>query len=70
MSLVTVIVDPTGRVTARAPQFEVASITGQVQPMTGLTPFTRTGSWPVWLLAGLMVLPGVRLRRERLAPSA
>ena len=64
---VTVIVDPLGRVTARAPQFEVASITGEVQPMTGLTPFTRTGSWPVWLLAALLVLPGLRLR---LAPSA
>ncbi len=59
---VTVIVDPTGRVTARAPQFEVASITGQVQPMTGLTPFTRTGSWPTWLLAALLVLPGLQRR--------
>jgi apolipoprotein N-acyltransferase len=63
---VTVIVDPQGRITARAPQFEVASITGEVRPMEGLTPFTRTGSWPVWLLAALLVVPGL-LRR---APSA
>ncbi|MFN2330302.1 MAG: apolipoprotein N-acyltransferase [Halomonas sp.] len=58
---VTVIVDPRGRITARAPQFEVASITGEAVPMRGLTPFTRTGSWPAWLLALLLVLPGLRL---------
>ena len=61
---VTVIVDPMGRITARAPQFEVASITGEVRPMAGLTPFTRTGSWPTWLLAALLVLPSLRLRRR------
>ncbi|MFW6346837.1 MAG: apolipoprotein N-acyltransferase [Halomonas sp.] len=61
---VTVIVAPDGRVTARAPQFEAASITGVVQPMAGLTPFTRTGSWPTWLLAALLVVPGLRLRRR------
>ncbi|MFC2992708.1 apolipoprotein N-acyltransferase [Halomonas tibetensis] len=58
---VTVIVDPRGRITARAPQFEVASITGEAVPMRGFTPFTRTGSWPAWLLALLLVLPGLRL---------
>lgn len=62
---VTVIVDPRGRVIERAPQFEIASITGEVTAMQGLTPFGRTGSWPIWLLAGLLVLPGLRLKRER-----
>jgi len=61
---VTVIVDPLGRIAARAPQFEMTSITGEVHPMEGLTPFTRTGSWPVWLLAALLVLPGLRLGRR------
>lgn len=61
---VTVIVDPQGRITARAPQFEMTSITGEVRPMAGLTPFTRTGSWPTWLLAALLVLPSLRLRRR------
>ncbi|MCH4565219.1 apolipoprotein N-acyltransferase [Halomonas sp. EGI 63088] len=60
---VTAIIDPLGNVTARAPQFEVATLTGEVTAMQGLTPFTRTGSWPVWLLAGLMIVPGLRLRR-------
>ncbi len=62
---VTVIVDPQGHVTARAPQFEMTSITGEVQPMAGLTPFTRTGSWPAWLLAALLVLPGLGNPRRR-----
>ncbi|WLI73041.1 apolipoprotein N-acyltransferase [Halomonas alkalicola] len=61
---VTVIVDPMGRITARAPPFEMTSITGEVRPMAGLTPFTRTGSWPTWLLAALLVLPSLRLRRR------
>ena len=62
---VTVIVDPQGHVTARAPQFEMTSITGEVRPMAGLTPFTRTGSWPAWLLAALLVLPGLGNPRRR-----
>ncbi|MCG6658730.1 apolipoprotein N-acyltransferase [Halomonas campisalis] len=59
---VTAIIDPQGRVTARAPQFETVALTGDATPMQGLTPFTRTGSWPVWLLAALLVLPGLRLK--------
>lgn len=61
---VTAIIDERGRITARAPQFEIASLTGEVTPMQGLTPFTRTGSWPTWLLAALLVLPGLQLRRK------
>lgn len=60
---VTAIIDPQGSVTAQAPRFETTSISGDVVPMAGLTPFGRTGSWPVWLLAGLMILPGLRLKR-------
>ncbi|SFU63220.1 apolipoprotein N-acyltransferase [Halomonas korlensis] len=60
---VTAIIDPQGNVTVQAPRFETTSISGEVSPMAGLTPFGRTGSWPVWLLAGLMILPGLRLKR-------
>jgi len=62
---VTAIVDPQGRVTARAPQFQATSLRGEVMPMVGNTPFTRTGSWPTWLLAGLLVLPGWRFNTRR-----
>ncbi|MDT8895347.1 apolipoprotein N-acyltransferase [Halomonas sp. I1] len=57
---VTAIIDPRGRTTDRLPQFEAATLIGEYTPMEGLTPFTRTGSWPVWLLAALLVLPGLR----------
>ncbi|MEQ6915940.1 apolipoprotein N-acyltransferase [Halomonas aquatica] len=59
---VTALIDPQGRVTARAPQFETAVLEGDVTATQGLTLFTRTGSWPTWLLAALMVLPGLRRR--------
>ncbi|GGX96279.1 apolipoprotein N-acyltransferase [Litchfieldella qijiaojingensis] len=61
---VTAIIDPQGRITARAPQFETTSIQAEVTAMEGLTPFTRTGSWPVWLLSALLVLPGIIGKKE------
>lgn len=63
---VTAIIDPRGNITARAPQFETAVLHGDVTPMSGLTPFTRTGSWPAWLLAVLLVIPGLSMNgRQR-----
>ena len=47
----------------RAPQFETTYLTGEFYAMEGLTPFTRLGSLPVWLLAGLLLLPGLVRRR-------
>ncbi|GAA5177216.1 apolipoprotein N-acyltransferase [Modicisalibacter zincidurans] len=62
---VTAIIDPQGRITSRAAQFETAQVIGEVRTMQGETPFTRTGSWPTWLLAGLMLAAGLRLRQAR-----
>ncbi|MCL7929793.1 apolipoprotein N-acyltransferase [Halomonas llamarensis] len=59
---ITAIIDAQGRIVARAPQFEAATLTGDVYAMQGFTPFTRMGSWPTWLLAVLLVLPGLRVR--------
>ncbi|WP_235039948.1 apolipoprotein N-acyltransferase [Vreelandella profundi] len=56
---ITAIIDPTGHIVDRAPQFQTATIKGEFYAMEGLTPFTRTGSWPAWLLAGVMLLAGV-----------
>ncbi|WP_413615085.1 apolipoprotein N-acyltransferase [Halomonas cupida] len=60
---ITAIIDDQGRILDQLPQFETARLDGEVQPMTGLTPYTRTGSWPIWLLAALMLLPGFVRRR-------
>ena len=48
-----------GQLHEQAPQFETASVVGDVVPMTGLTPFTRTGSWPTWLLSLLLMAPAL-----------
>ena len=62
---ITAIIDDQGSIVARAPQFETTALVGEFYAMEGLTPFTRTGNWPAWLLAALMVLPGLRLTRCR-----
>jgi len=61
---VTAIIDDQGRLRERAPQFEAANVVGDIIPMTGLTPFTRTGSWPTWLLSLLLLAPAV-VRKTR-----
>ncbi|MCC5901147.1 MAG: apolipoprotein N-acyltransferase [Halomonas sp.] len=60
---ITAIINPRGELVDRAPQFETTFLTGEFYAMDGLTPFTRTGSWPAWLLAGLLLLPGLARRR-------
>lgn len=68
---VTAIVDELGRVRARLPQFERAVLEGEFRPLTGVTPYVRTGSWPVLVLAALMVaLPLRRRLRPRKGEEA
>ncbi|WP_148254835.1 apolipoprotein N-acyltransferase [Aidingimonas lacisalsi] len=62
---VTAIANPQGRITARAPQFKMASLTDDIHAMEGYTPFTRTGSWPSWVLATVLVLPGLKRIRSQ-----
>ncbi|WP_110641768.1 apolipoprotein N-acyltransferase [Salinicola sp. CPA57] len=62
---VTAIIDDQGRLQERGPQFETVSVVGDVVPMTGLTPFTRIGSWPTWLLSLLLLAPAVVRKAHR-----
>ncbi len=60
---ITAIINPRGELVDRAPQFETTYLTGEFYAMEGLTPFNRMGSLPIWLLAGLFLLPGFVRRR-------
>lgn len=61
---ISVVTDARGRVLAQAPQFEAAVLRGEVVPMSGLTPYARSGGdWPVLVLAGLALIAGLRRRR-------
>jgi apolipoprotein N-acyltransferase len=53
---VTALIDQHGNVTARLPQFEAAVLLGAIQPMTGVTPYMRTGTWPALAFCSLLLV--------------
>jgi apolipoprotein N-acyltransferase len=53
---ITAIIDPQGTVTSRLPRFTADTLRGQVHTMSGHTPYTRFGSWPVVLLCTLVCI--------------
>ncbi len=60
---VTAIIDHRGAITTALPQFEQATLIGQITPRQGVTPFMQYGSYPVLTLAGLALLITARRRR-------
>jgi apolipoprotein N-acyltransferase len=69
---ISAIIGPDGRVTATLPRFQPGVLTGSVQPRIGLTPYARSGNWPVIVLSLAILLGGlarsvqaaIRSRRE------
>ena len=53
---VTAIISPKGRILVSAPQFEQAIVRGEVEAMTGQTPFSRFGSMPLLIFCALILL--------------
>jgi apolipoprotein N-acyltransferase len=66
---ISAIIDDRGRVAQRSAQFEVAVLTGPVQPRSGATPYVRWGNWPVVAGAILLVLLLLLLGRRGASSS-
>jgi len=62
---ITAVIAPDGDVTARAPQFEPAVLKSTVQPRTGLTPYARSGNWPILSAAALILAIAFLLALKR-----
>ena len=63
---ITAIVDEKGGIVEELPRFERATLTGEVIPREGLTPFARFGSAPILLIS--LIFPlfiGIKARRQR-----
>src|SRR5690625_5119246 len=52
---ISAIVNPRGQITARSEQFVAQTLSGEVYPAQGMTPFMRWGSWPLALVAGALL---------------
>jgi apolipoprotein N-acyltransferase len=62
---ISAIIDHEGRVLDTVPLFKRATLTGELQPREGMTPFSRWGHWPVLGLSVLMLAIALLLRRQR-----
>jgi apolipoprotein N-acyltransferase len=58
---ISAIIDADGALVARSQQFETQTISGEVQPRMGATPYVRWGNWPVLIVCLFMLLLAGRL---------
>ena len=61
---ISALIDHTGRIIARSPQFEEAVVTGEITPRQGATPYVRLGNTPVIILSVLWLLAASLIRRS------
>lgn len=62
---VTALIDQRGHITARLPRFVADTLSAEMTPRTGATPFSQTGSWPILALCVLgLVAAKISTRRK------
>lgn len=59
---VTAAIDANGQVIETIPQFEQNILDIKISPTTGITPYARWGSWPLWTLSALILVWGLKRR--------
>ena len=63
---VSAFVGPKGRLLSTSPQFETHVLNGEVQGLSGLTPYARLGNWLIVLWASGMMLLGAVFGRKQI----
>jgi apolipoprotein N-acyltransferase len=53
---VSAVIGARGEIVAAAPEYAASVMRARVQPRIGLTPYARTGNWPVVCLALVLCL--------------
>jgi apolipoprotein N-acyltransferase len=61
---VTAAIDFDGKVLAALPTYQLGALSLQVQGRTGLTPYARTGNWPILALSMLILAAAAVRKRE------
>jgi apolipoprotein N-acyltransferase len=61
---VSAVIGPRGDLVATAPEYQATVLRAELQPRTGLTPYARSGNWPVVTLALVFLLSGAYLGRR------
>ncbi|WP_372743434.1 apolipoprotein N-acyltransferase, partial [Neptunomonas sp.] len=61
----TAIIDPYGNITAQAPAYQQAVLSGSIENRSGTTPYQKYGAAPV-LLFSLLLLAACFIRRKKL----
>jgi apolipoprotein N-acyltransferase len=62
---VSAVIGSRGEILATAPEYEANVMRAGLQPRQGLTPYARTGNWPIVTLALVFVLIGAYVGRRR-----
>ena len=62
---ITAAINANGKIIKQLPQFKYQVLNVDVKPTTGLTPYARFGSWPLWLISTVFfVIAFVRRKKS------